>query len=221
MMPIEKPISICQAWCLTLLVASCSREAIPSFSIEDTYGTLNVMTEPLGFSFVDGTGRVLLETAAGEGGRSFLSFGTYDSLKFSHFYDPSNTQEAPFGARWKFAGNAVSKEEIPGGWRLSVTVEKEVGEKLLLDILTEEDVGFKFTATIVAPAAVAFFRLTFTAALGEHYYGLGERFDRTDAAGGAYQMFTAPSGQFTSSTNEVHVPVPFFVSKTPILPIST
>jgi alpha-D-xyloside xylohydrolase len=193
-------------------ISSCAGRVVDPFAMEDAHGTLNVQTGPLGFSFADSTGETILSTAPGEDGASFFSFGTYDSLKDYHFYDPRDTQAAPNAARWKFAGDVAGKEEIPDGWRLTVEVEPEVGKELRLDVTAEEDAGFKLTAAIIEPAPVAFFRLTLASSPEEHFYGLGERFDRTDAMGGAYEMFTDISGELSSGINEVHVPVPFFVS---------
>jgi alpha-D-xyloside xylohydrolase len=196
---------------LLVIFLSCQNEGVKTFRIEDPNAPLTVETGPFGLSLSDSEGRTLFRTV-GDDGESGLSFGVYDDLKSYHFYDPRDTQVAPYAARWKFAGPVVSRDEIPGGWRLGVRVDPEVGRRLEVDVTSESDVGFKITAAIVDPAPVGFFRLTLTADGDEHFYGLGERFGPVDAAGGAYEMFTDISGEISSSINEVHVPVPFFVS---------
>jgi alpha-D-xyloside xylohydrolase len=197
---------------IAVLLGSCGGGGVAPVVMDDPNGSLSVETGPFGFSVAGEDGAALLATAPGAGEPSALAFGVFDRLRDYHFYDPRNTQEPGWAARWKFAGRVTSKEPVEGGWKFAVETDPEVGRGLELTVTHEEGTGFRFALAVVEPAAVGFIRLTFEAAAGEPFYGLGERFDRADAAGGVYPMFTDISGEISSSINEVHVPVPFFVS---------
>ena len=200
---------------LVVVVVGCGGgKAVEPERIEDPNGngTLTIDTGPFGFSFTDNDGNLVLTTEAGEDGASCLSFGVYDALKDYHFYHPCNTQEAPFGARWKTAGDVAAKEEIDGGWRFEIDVDSMVGGRAELEVKQEDDVGLRFSLSIAGRAAVGYMRLDLSAGGEEHFYGLGERFGHTDAKGETFAMFTDIGGGLSSGFNEVHVPVPFFIS---------
>jgi len=196
------------------LFLKCGQYYEKEFDLADENGTLHVETQPIGFTFSNNYGELIFSTHVkeGQGQSSFLCFGVYDSLKSYHFYDPSNTQEAPYGAKWSCAGNVKEKEEIQGGVRLHIEITRDVGKELLIDVTHDVEVGFRFMAKVIEPAGIGYFRTNFSASANEHFYGLGERFDKTDARGSSYEMFTDISGKIASGINEVHVPVPFFVS---------
>ena len=89
-----------------VLILSCQDDGVKSFDIDDPHASLTVETGPFGLSLADLEGRVLFRTV-GDEGESGLSFGVYDDLKSYHFYDPRDTQAAPYAARWRFTARRL------------------------------------------------------------------------------------------------------------------
>ncbi len=185
--------------------------------LEGEHGTLEIGTDPFSITLRDGEGEALLETPAApqDGADAGLSFGTFAALEPTHYYNPAHTDpdssDRRWVPRWHAAGVVHEHTETAGVHELAVEIDDEAGSGLVVTIEPVTDVGFRLTFTVDEPGALAFTRFGFVRPADEHFYGLGERFDRTDAAGFAYEMVTG-LGDLDSSLNEVHVPVPFYVS---------
>ncbi len=185
--------------------------------LEGGHATLEIGTDPFSITLRDGDGQILVG-APGEpvdGADAGLTFGTFAALEPTHYYNPAHTDTDSSDRRWvptwHAAGVVSEHTETAGVHELVVEIDDEVGSSLHVVVAQEPDVGFRLQFTIDEPGAVAFTRLGFERPTDEHFYGLGERFDRADAAGSAYEMVTG-LGDLDSSLNEVHVPVPFYVS---------
>jgi alpha-D-xyloside xylohydrolase len=185
--------------------------------IEGEHGTLEIDCDPFSITLRDADGLALLETPAEpvDDADAGLTFGTFAALEPTHYYNPAHTDPDSSDRRWvpawHAAGVVYEHAESSGVHELVVDVDEQVGEALVVTIEPREDVGFRLAFEIREPGVVAFTRLGFTRPADEHFYGLGERLDRTDAAGRAYEMVTG-LGNLDSGLNEVHVPVPFYVS---------
>jgi alpha-D-xyloside xylohydrolase len=185
--------------------------------VEDEHATLVIGTDPFSLALTDASGEELFTTVteARRAGDAALTYGVFDALEPTHFYNPGHTEaqgsDTRWVPRWQPAGIVTEAVELEDGWRLGVQVDEEVASALTVTVRSEPDVGFSVELELSEPRAVAFTRFGIELPGDEHLYGLGERFDRTDARGGAYEMFMA-LGNLDSGLNEVHVPVPFYVS---------
>ncbi len=186
--------------------------------LEGGHGTLEIGTDPFSVTLVSGEGEPLFSTATDpvDAGDSGLAYGTFASLNPFHYYNPAHAEpgdgsDARWIPKWHAAGVVTQATETTGGWDLLVDVPGEVGQEIDVSVRLEPDAGFRLELAVRDPGVVAFTRLGFDRPPDEHFYGLGERLDRADAAGGAYEMVTG-LGDLDSNLNEVHVPVPFYVS---------
>ncbi len=185
--------------------------------IASDHGTLSIGTDPFSMTLVSSAGDVLFGTAtdpSGEGDAG-LTYGSFQTLERTHFYNPGHTEaqgsDTRWVPRWHAAGIVTSATLVGDAWELEVTIHEDVATRLLVTVVPEPQVGFRIELALEEPGAVAFTRLGLDLPGDEHFYGLGERFDGADARGGAYEMFMA-IGDLDSGLNDVHVPVPFYAS---------
>ena len=209
---------------ILLLLVGCSADSrerpVPGpIVIEDPAGiaTLEIGTDPFSMALIGAGGEDLFSTVTEpeDAADAGLAFGTFAALSPSHYYNPAHTETESSDRRWVpvwHAAGMVSRDEVSGERHdLTVSVDPEVGSSLLVRVEPEAGVGFRISISIEDPGGVAFTRFGLERPDGEHFYGLGERLDRADAAGSAYEMVTG-IGDLDSGLNEVHAPVPFYVS---------
>lgn len=179
--------------------------------------TLEIGTNPFSITLRDGGGIPILTTSTDpvDAADAGLVFGTFASLEPTHYYNPAHTDPDSSDRRWVPHWHAASvvyeHAVVEQVHTLRVALEEQVGAHLRVTVEAAEDVGFRLAFAIEEPGTVAFTRFGFDRPADEHFYGLGERFDKADCAGSAYEMVTG-LGDLDSSLNEVHVPVPFYVS---------
>ncbi|MBI1945581.1 MAG: glycoside hydrolase family 31 protein [Deltaproteobacteria bacterium] len=114
-------------------------------------------------------------------------------------------------------------------WLRSAEATVLAEDPLTLEVTLRGDAGRTRTATVVITAGaegfidldvqvnedelnVAYVATCFELAAEEHAVGGGERFDGPDLRGKVVPLVFEAPGEFASSTNEAHAPVPFYAS---------
>lgn len=147
---------------------------------------------------------------------SGVSFAMVESFRASVYHNPT-LQVTPNNVtyRW-FSLGAVRRGEATeaGGASFEVASVGEAGEAGPPVTLTFEPSaqGVSMRVTLDEDERVVFNNFTLEARDGEGYYGFGEVFDKLDGRGQIREMQIQAEGNSESSTNEVHVPVPFVLS---------
>lgn len=128
-----------------------------------------------------------------------------------------HTPEAPRGDElWLRSTNATAlpRAQADGGLAFEVALEGggQTGSARVLvrandDGFVDVDVTFEEDELNIALVATCF-----ALASDEHLVGGGERFEGPDLRGKIVPLAFQAPGKFASSTNEAHVPVPFFAS---------
>jgi alpha-glucosidase len=183
---------------------------------------LTITLDPFGLSIADRDGKLLLETASGEGayGAASATVDTpYTIAQALPGWDTYSANEAP----WTAATRARVLEQTPTSARLELS-----GDGIVIE-LTAEVAGDRVKVAMSASgsAAEAFNKssLAFELDPEERFFGLGERFATVDHRG--YSLYSwaeegglgrgegaeiGPESPYPNGPSMTYFPVPFFLS---------
>ncbi|MCG3172327.1 MAG: hypothetical protein GMKNLPBB_00477 [Myxococcota bacterium] len=170
------------------------------------------------FKITDSSGKALAETQSGRPGfeNNGFNYGRARNFSPTVYYDPSMSKSYfKYDELEFFAGlSAGEVRPVEGGVAMSCITKNAKGEDgAPIDVvLTRDAHGFVVKAVIPEVRGIIFNSLALKARPGEGFHGSGENFDKLDNRGIIREMQIGLEGQSESSTNEVHVPVPFWVS---------
>lgn len=172
---------------------------------------------PLTLEVWDAQGRLVTRSASGEGASaSGLVLGRARRYDEGAFYEPTLDRVRRRGGAvdW-FQVARVKRGEPDGeGFRFLMASQGEdgaAGPDVALR-LQPSPYGVTLEVDLLGDLAIVHTHLNLEAAPGEGFYGMGEHFDRVDSRGIMREMQIQAEGDSESSTNEVHVPIPFVVS---------
>lgn len=174
--------------------------------------TAELALEPFHLAIYDDQGSLLSQTVTeGEGSFGPLQFGRPTNYSAMRWYDPTNPDsstmewfapsevvEARVGA--DNARFVVTTKDATGALGPEATIELSAATSSVTLAVSTEDPQVVYTA------------MTMSAAPEEGFYGFGELFDVLDARGTVREMQVQVEASSESAVNEVHVPVPFYIS---------
>jgi alpha-D-xyloside xylohydrolase len=180
-------------------------------TFDDPAGQLEVCSDPFRFTLRGADGRPLTASAPG-GALSYVALAGADvDESTGPFLDPA---APPGGLVWRTAGPAVAYDSATATFTLATD---EPGRTVAVRVVSGPPGAaaggeLSLEAALSSAEDIALVRWSLAAQPGEALYGLGEWFDALDHRGRVRPMQLRVSGVSDSGTNEVHYPVPFFVS---------
>ena len=179
--------------------------------------TVAVSFEPFSLTVSDAQGENLTRTI-GADAVSFSGLGVARIEHFSerNFYFPRlpGGEGAGDNRIWYRPGEVLESTEIDQGYRFVVTTTDAQGQPGPELTIWLEAADHSATLRVQGPDQpdLVHTSLSLEAFENEGFYGFGEWFDRLDARGHLRVMQMQAQGASESDTNEVHVPIPFYMS---------
>lgn len=154
-----------------------------------------------------------------------LAVAKADGYRSKFYYNPALTENDGRGDRlaWYVPGEVLASTVTEEAARFRVALEgpsdgerddapSEPPRPTVTVELKRTEVGIALRVRAPEEKAYVHTALSLEAADGEGFYGLGEQFDTLDNRGHLREMQIQANGDSESSTNEVHVPIPFYLS---------
>lgn len=194
-----------------------SDELFREATVEVGGTSVTIAFEPFRLEVGDGTGELLTSTPdQPETAFSGVDLAVADNFRRTRYYDPKLQDEDGLGEglTWYRVDELLESVHTQDGARFVASTfspDGAAGPQVSIE-LAEGPHSVVLTVTAPDDEELVHTALSLAAHDGEGFYGLGEHFDKLDGRGQIREMQVQAVGASESGINEVHVPIPFYLS---------